>query len=100
MAQAKYTKDLTELLLKCIGESDPMLSMLEWLCTQLMEAEVNQIVGAEKNEHSEKRTSYRSGYRARRLDTRMGTMCLMVPNFVKAAIFHSLLPNENAVKLL
>ena len=27
MAQAKYTKDLTELLLKCIGESDPMLSM-------------------------------------------------------------------------
>ena len=67
MAQAKYTKDLTELLLKCIGESDPMLSMLEWLCTQLMEAEVNGIVGAEKNEHSEKRTSYRSGYRARRL---------------------------------
>ena len=79
MAQAKYTKDLTELLLKCIGESDPMLSMLEWLCTQLMEAEVNGIVGAEKNEHSEKRTSYRSGYRARRLDTRMGTMYLMVP---------------------
>ena len=41
MAQRKNTTDLTELLLKCMAEPDPMLSMLEWLCAQLMEAEVS-----------------------------------------------------------
>ena len=52
MAQGKNTTGLTDLLLKCMTESDPMLSMLEWLCAQLMEAEVCGIVGAEKNIHS------------------------------------------------
>ena len=56
-----------------------MLSMLEWLCAQLMEAEVSGIVGAEKNAHNPSRNDYRCGYRPRRLDTRMGTMYLMVP---------------------
>jgi transposase-like protein len=62
-----------------MAEPDPMLSMLEWLCAQLMEAEVSGIVGAEKNVHSLSRSDYRCGYRPRRLDTRMGTMYLMVP---------------------
>ena len=56
-----------------------MLSMLEWLCSQLMEAEVSQQLGAEKSERAESRSGYRCGYRPRRLDTRMGTMYLMVP---------------------
>jgi transposase-like protein len=56
-----------------------MLSMLEWLCAQLMEAEVSGIVGAEKNAHNPSRSDYRCGCRPRRLDTRMGTMYLMVP---------------------
>lgn len=58
-----------------MAQPDPMLSMLEWLCKQLMEAEVTETISAEKNERSANRT----GYRARRLDTRMGTMYLMVP---------------------
>ena len=53
--------------------------MLEWLCAQLMEAEVSQQLGAEKSERAESRSGYRCGYRPRRLDTRMGTMYLMVP---------------------
>jgi len=79
MAQGKRTINLTELLLECIGKPDPMLGMLEWLCDQLMEAEISQQLGARKNEHSEVREGYRSGYRPRRLDTRMGTMYLLVP---------------------
>lgn len=79
MAQKKDTTNLTKLLLKCMAEPDPMLSMLEWLCTQLMEAEVSGLVGAEKNAHNPSRSDYRCGYRPRRLDTRMGTMYLMVP---------------------
>jgi transposase-like protein len=71
MTQKKNTTDLTELLLKCMAQPDPMLSMLEWLCTRLMEAEVSGIVGAEKNAHNPSRRDYRCGYRPRRLDTRM-----------------------------
>lgn len=79
MAQKKDITNLTELLLKCMAQPDPMLSMLEWLCAQLMEAEVTQRLGAEKSERADVRSGYRCGYRPRRLDTRMGTMYLMVP---------------------
>lgn len=40
---------------------DPMRSMLEWLCAQLMEAEVSGIVGAEKNVHNSSRSDCRCG---------------------------------------
>ncbi len=79
MAHKKNTTNLTELLLQCVTQPDPMLSMLEWLCTHLMEAEVDQLLGAEKSQRTDGRSGYRSGYRPRRLDTRMGTMYLMVP---------------------
>ena len=79
MAHKKNTTNLTDLLLQCVTQPDPMLSMLEWLCTHLMEAEVDQQLGAEKSQRTDGRSGYRSGYRPRRLDTRMGTMYLMVP---------------------
>ena len=50
MAKKNDTANLTELLLQCMGEVDPMLSMLEWLCTHLMEAEVSEQLGAEKTD--------------------------------------------------
>lgn len=67
----------TDLLLICMAESDPMLSMLEWLCAA-HGGGASGIVGAEKNVHSPSSSDYRCGYRPRRLDTRMGTMYLMV----------------------
>ena len=79
MTQKNHTTNLTELLLQCVAQPDPMLSMLEWLCSQLMEAEVSQQLGAGKSERVDSRSGYRCGYRPRRLDTRMGTMYLMVP---------------------
>ena len=74
MDHKKNTTNLTELLLQCVTQPDPMLSMLEWLCTELMEAEVDQQLGAEKSQCTDGRSGYRSGYRPRRL----GTMYLMV----------------------
>lgn len=71
MAYKKDTTYLSGILLECMGSADPMLHMLEWLCDQLMEAEVSSQIGAAKNEQSPNRSSYRSGYRPRRLDTRM-----------------------------
>lgn len=79
MTKKNDTTNLMELLLRCMGEADPMLSMLEWLCEQLMEAEVSSKLRAEKNKHSSEGTSSRSGYRPRRYDTRMGTMYLLIP---------------------
>ena len=84
MAQKNHTTNLTELLLQCVAQPDPMLSMLEWLCAQLMEAEVSQQLGAEKSERAESRSGYRCGYRPRRL--------------VRAVTYRSLLRSANAVK--
>lgn len=79
MAQGKNTTDFSGLLFQFMGAQDPMLSMLEWLCSQMMEAEVSNQIGAEKHQQSTERTSHRCGFRPRRLDTRMGTMYLLVP---------------------
>ena len=79
MAKKNDTTNLTELLLRCMGEADPMLSMLEWLCAQMIEAEVSNKLGTEKNEHCNDRTRSRSGYRPRCYNTRMGTMYLPIP---------------------
>ena len=79
MAQGKNTTDFGGLLFQFMGAQDPMLSMLDWLCSQMMEAEVSSKLGAEKHEQSEERTSHRCGFRPRRLDTRLGTMYLWVP---------------------
>ena len=48
MARKNHTINLTELLLQCMAQPDPMLSMLEWLCSELMEAEVSQQLGGGK----------------------------------------------------
>ena len=50
MARKKDITNLTELLLKCMAQPDLMLSMLEWLYSQLMEVEVSQQLGTEKSE--------------------------------------------------
>ena len=57
--------------------------MMGWLCRELMEVEVNQRTGAEKSSRDEGRTGYRSGYRSRRFDTRLGSLSLEVPKIRK-----------------
>jgi putative transposase len=79
MAQQKDTTNLSVMLFQFMGTKDPMLNMLEWLCQQMMEVEVSGKIGADKHQQSQERTSHRCGFRARRLDTRLGTMYLMIP---------------------
>ena len=79
MAYQNSNVPFEKMLMKFVLDEEPMLSMLKWLCERLMEAEVEGKLGAEKSERSEGRQGYRSGYRVRRFDTRMGTMYLMVP---------------------
>lgn len=79
MAQKKNTTNMEGMLFQFMDTPDPMLSMLEWLCHRMMEVEVSARIGAGKHEQSQDRTSHRCGFRPRRLDTRVGTMYLMVP---------------------
>ena len=79
MAQKQSNTNLSALLFSFMNQPDPMLSMLQWLCEQMMEAEISLKLNADKSERSDGRSGYRSGYRPRRLDTRLGTIYLMVP---------------------
>jgi len=40
MVYSNSTVSFEKMLMKFMSEADPMLSMLKWLCEQLMEAEV------------------------------------------------------------
>ena len=41
MAQKQSNTNLSTLLFSFVNQPDPMLSMLEWLCEQMMEAEIS-----------------------------------------------------------
>lgn len=79
MTQEQIIRNCEDLL---EGNSqDPLYQMLFTMMNMLMEMEANKITGSEKGEHNSERTDYRSGYRPRRFDTRLGTMNLQVPKF-------------------
>lgn len=46
MIRKDFTTMFNELLLDSFSRSNPMLHLLEWLCAQIMEAEVNEKIGA------------------------------------------------------
>jgi len=83
MASPQDTVAYEELLSQFIGEPDPLLAMLEWITMQMMQLEATQRVGAPKGKHAPERTTYFSGTRVRRFDTRLGTMYLLVPKLRK-----------------
>ena len=80
------TKDATFLenkLLQFITEDDPLLAILQWVADKLVEVEVAQKVNSLKGKRTGDRTTYRCGTRARRLDTRLGTLCMVIPKLRK-----------------
>jgi putative transposase len=79
MAKTKDTTFFENKLLDFVTAQDPMLEMMQWMMDKFMELEVAHKTGAEKGLHAESRTGYRSGYRVRRFDTRLGTVYLSVP---------------------
>ena len=71
MAQRDYRVLLRKMLTGFLLEEDPLRSMLEWL--------VGEQMRVEKHKHSKERVTYFSGYRVRELNSRVGTMYLLVP---------------------
>ena len=79
MTKRKITPDYENLLETFKAENDPLVEMLKFLLKQLMESEVSKKLNSDKGVHANERTGYRSGYRNRRFDTRLGTIDLEVP---------------------
>ena len=83
MAQTHYKAPFKKALLQFLTEPDPFLAMLQWVMTEMMRIEAEAKVGAVKGKHTTERTTYFSGARIRRMDTRMGTVYLLVPKVRK-----------------
>ena len=64
---------------------------------ELMEAEVSELIGAERRERTEDRATHRNGYRPRRWDTRAGEIELQIPKIRQASYFPSFLSRASVV---
>ena len=60
-------------------DGDLLRSLVETAVQQVLEAEMTEMLGAEKGERTDGRTGYRSGYYNRTLMTRVGKLELRVP---------------------
>ena len=83
MTKDILTEQLAAMLQDFKEEDDPLLEMMKYLLTRIMELEIKQRTGSDKGEHNPGRTTYRSGSRSRRFDTRLGTMNLDIPKLRK-----------------
>jgi transposase-like protein len=71
---------------------DVLRESLAWVVQQLMEAEVSELVGAERGERAPKeRLTHRNGYRTRPWSTRAGELELAIPKIRRGSYFPSFL---------
>ena len=70
---------------------DFLRESLLWVVQQLMEAEVSELIGAERGERSAERLTHRNGYRARTWATRAGEIELAIPKIRRGSYFPSFL---------
>jgi transposase-like protein len=79
------TKDMTkttitrEQMLALLQEDEALRALLQATVQEVLEAEMDEALGAAKGERTCERRGYRSGYYGRKLTTRIGTLELRVP---------------------
>src|ERR1051325_7443929 len=61
------------------SDRDGMRALIQQVVQDVLEAEMDETVGAQKSERSESRVGYRAGYYTRTLVTRVGKLVLRVP---------------------
>lgn len=76
-----HTKNMIprEQLLGLLQSDDAIRGLLEAAIQRVLDAEMDETLGAEKSERTSERRGYRSGYYGRKLTTRVGTLELRVP---------------------
>ena len=77
--QKHLTPKLKEIKERLTEKEDYLRPLVELLVQELLEAEMNEALGAQKGERTEGRMGYRSGYYVRNLVTRVGRLELRVP---------------------
>jgi putative transposase len=70
---------------------DFLRESLSWVVQQLMEAEVSELIGAERGERTAERLTHRNGYRSRVWSTRAGELELAIPKIRRGSYFPSFL---------
>jgi putative transposase len=82
-----------EVVAKLLSEEhvDVLRESLRWVVQQMMEAEVSELIGAERGERTPDRATHRNGYRSRRWDTRAGEIDLQIPKLRQGSYFPSFL---------
>jgi putative transposase len=71
--------------------ADVIRESVRLVAQELMEAEVAELIGAQRGERSEDRATHRNGYRSRRWDTRAGEIELQIPKIRQGSYFPSFL---------
>src|SRR5947208_15543904 len=82
MARKQFTPSREEwkaALVELVKEGDYLRTLVEQVVQQVLEAEMDEALGAEKGERTAKRRGYRSGHYQRTLITRVGKLELRVP---------------------
>lgn len=81
--------DPATLLTEALGDASPdlMRTLLQSMINTLLSAEADAICGAEYGTPSPDRTNSRNGYRARELDTRVGTIDVQIPKLRSGTYF-------------
>ena len=72
-------------------DGDVLREMVRVVAQELMEAELEEQIGAGRYERTVERTNQRNGYRDREWDTRVGTVALKIPKTRRGTYFPSLL---------
>jgi transposase-like protein len=79
MTEKKHSSRLTEVKALLANQPDVMKVLLKEALQEVLDAEMTEFLGADRNERSAERTGYRSGYYSRGLVTRIGKLELRVP---------------------
>ncbi|GGA94739.1 hypothetical protein GCM10011491_23790 [Brucella endophytica] len=88
---------LAELAAKS-GDKDFLRAIAESVLQLPMEANVDGLIGAGRYERGEACQNWRNGYRERSLDTRLGTLNLMIPKMRSGAYFPGFLEPRKMVE--
>lgn len=75
-----------------VGQGGDLIRHLaEWMMQQLIEAEAAEVIGADRYERVEGRTTERNGHRPRMLSTKTGDLSLKIPKLREGSFFPSIL---------
>jgi putative transposase len=80
---------------------DVIRESVRLVAQELMEAEVSELIGAQRGERTEDRATHRNGYRPRRWDTRAGEIELQIAKIRQGSYFPSFLqPRKRSERAL